>query len=106
MGWARLLANGSGELPSLSQFKTISDNIVSVSTTCTKSAEEPPNGPVSSSDPRLGSYVRNVSDPVINGDLPHALQVAWAVVTYQLQGLATSYNGAIATWALIAGGQR
>ena len=48
------------------------------------------------------AFVRNVSDPVINGDLPLALQTAWAVVTYQLQGLETSYNGAIATWALIA----
>lgn len=47
-------------------------------------------------------FVRNVSDPVINGDLPRPLQTAWAVVTYQRQGLWTSYNGAIATWALIA----
>lgn len=48
------------------------------------------------------AFVRNVSDPVINGDLPSELQTAWAVVTYQRQGLMTSYNGAIATWALIA----
>lgn len=50
-------------------------------------------------------FVRNVSDPVINGDLPRRLQVAWAVLTYQLQGFFTSYNGAIATWAMIAGTQ-
>ncbi|MDQ3763065.1 MAG: hypothetical protein M3460_15880 [Actinomycetota bacterium] len=48
------------------------------------------------------AFVRNVSDPVINGDLPRQLQTAWAVVTYQRQGLLTSYNGAIASWALIA----
>ena len=48
------------------------------------------------------AFIRNVSDPVINGDLPRQLQTAWAVVTYQRQGLLTSYNGAIATWALIA----
>lgn len=47
-------------------------------------------------------FVRNVSDPVLNGDLHNELQVAWAVVTYQRLGLLTSYNGAIGTWALIA----
>lgn len=47
-------------------------------------------------------FVRNVSDPVINGELHSDLQTAWAVVTYQRLGLLTSYNGAIATWALIA----
>lgn len=53
-------------------------------------------------DPVSYGFVRNVSDPVINGDLPRDLQTAWAVVTYQRLGLLTSYNGAIATWALIA----
>jgi nucleoside phosphorylase len=48
-------------------------------------------------------FLRNVSDPVINASLPPYLQTAWAVVTYQLQGLYTSYNSAIATWAMIAG---
>jgi hypothetical protein len=47
-------------------------------------------------------FVRNVSDPVINGRLPEALQSAWAVTTYYKRGVHTSYNGAIATWALIA----
>lgn len=48
-------------------------------------------------------FLRNVSDPVINGLLPRELQTAWAVMTYQLKGLYTSYNSAIATWAMIAG---
>lgn len=48
------------------------------------------------------AFIRNVSDPVINGDLPYELQTAWAVLTYDRQGLETSYNGSIATWALIA----
>ena len=47
-------------------------------------------------------FVRNISDPVINGALPRGLQTAWAVVTYQTKGLFTSYNGALATWAMIA----
>lgn len=48
-------------------------------------------------------FVRNVSDPVITGDLAPPLQVAWAVVTYQRLGLLTSFNSAIGTWAMIAG---
>lgn len=48
-------------------------------------------------------FLRNVSDPVINGALPRNLQMAWAVVTYQMKGLYTSYNSAIGTWAMIAG---
>jgi hypothetical protein len=48
-------------------------------------------------------FVRNVSDPVITGELARPLQVAWAVITYQRLGLLTSYNSAIGTWAMIAG---
>ncbi len=48
-------------------------------------------------------FVRNVSDPVINGHLHPSLQTAWAVCTYQKSGLFTSFNGAVATWALLAG---
>lgn len=47
-------------------------------------------------------FVRNVSDPVINGQLPDSLQDSWAGYIYQEQGLYTSYNGALATWALLA----
>lgn len=48
-------------------------------------------------------FVRNVSDPVINGRLPASLQEAWAAFIYKELGLYTSYNGALATWALVAG---
>lgn len=47
-------------------------------------------------------FARNISDPVIIGELPPALQRAWAVVTYRRRGLFTSTNGALATWALVA----
>lgn len=47
-------------------------------------------------------FVRNVSDPVINGDLPDSLQDSWAGYIYREQGLYTSFNGALATWALLA----
>ena len=49
-------------------------------------------------------FVRNVSDPVINGDLPCPVQETWAAYIYQQRGLYMSYNGALATWAAIAGG--
>lgn len=52
--------------------------------------------------PRYG-FVRNLSDSVINGQLPPRLGTAWAVLTYQMKGLYTSFNGAVATWAMIAG---
>jgi nucleoside phosphorylase len=47
-------------------------------------------------------FVRNVSDPVLDGRLPRPLQAAWAVMTYRKLGLLTSFNGAIATWAVLA----
>ena len=49
--------------------------------------------------------VRNVSDPVINGDLPtepHNMQTHWAVWFYEEYGYWTSVNSAIVTWAMIA----
>lgn len=52
-------------------------------------------------------FLRNISDPVITGHIqdhfPRELQTGWALLTYQTRGLYTSYNGAIATWAMIAG---
>jgi len=48
-------------------------------------------------------FVRNVSDPVIDARLPKEVQNAWAGYIYQERGLFTSYNGALAAWALIAG---
>jgi hypothetical protein len=53
--------------------------------------------------------VRNVSDPLINADLPtHAditrnMQAVWAVWFYEAYGYWTSVTGALATWGIIAG---
>lgn len=52
--------------------------------------------------------VRNMSDPVINGDLPAKQyhlneQTTWAVGFYTAYGYYTSVNGAIASWAVVAG---
>lgn len=47
-------------------------------------------------------FIRNVSDPVINGHMPYDLQNSWAEYIYQERGLYTSFNGALAAWAVIA----
>lgn len=53
--------------------------------------------------------MRNVSDPLINADLPtHAditrnMQAVWAVWFYEAYGYWTSVTGALATWGIIAG---
>lgn len=49
------------------------------------------------------AFVRNISDPVINGDLDEQVQIMWAVWFYKQYGIQTSFNGALATWAMIAG---
>ena len=59
-------------------------------------------------DPPHWAVVRNMSDPVINGDLPAKEfhlneQTTWAVGYYTAYGLYTSICGALATWGLIAG---
>lgn len=51
--------------------------------------------------------VRNMSDPVINGNLPAKQfhlneQTTWAVGFYTAYGYYTSINGAIASWAVVA----
>lgn len=52
--------------------------------------------------------IRNVSDPLINGNLPTGpptalnMQAHWAVWFYEAFGYWTSVNSAIATWAQIA----
>jgi nucleoside phosphorylase len=48
-------------------------------------------------------FIRNISDPIVDARLPRGLQTAWAVYTYQSCGLYTSFNSALATWAVIAG---
>jgi len=46
-------------------------------------------------------FVRNVSDPVQNADLPVSVQGDWGGVIYRTYGLYTSYNGALVAWAAI-----
>jgi len=60
-------------------------------------------------DPPRWAIVRNLSDPMINGDLPTSkvkaldMQAHWAVWYYEAFGYWTSTMGALATWAIIAG---
>jgi hypothetical protein len=54
------------------------------------------------------AIVRNMSDPVINGELPAKEfhlneQTTWAVGFYTAYGVYTSIIGAITTWAIITG---
>jgi nucleoside phosphorylase len=59
-------------------------------------------------DPPRWGIVRNMSDPMINGDLPTEptrldMQAHWAVWYYEAFGYWTSVTGALATWAIVAG---
>jgi nucleoside phosphorylase len=47
--------------------------------------------------------VRNISDPVQNVALPPAFQSHWGQAVYDAYGFYTSYNGAIAAWAILSG---
>ncbi len=54
----------------------------------------------------FGSF-RNISDPVINANIPcskptHTIQKGWSAKIYSTFGFYSSYNGAIAAWAAIA----
>lgn len=55
------------------------------------------------------AFVRNISDPIVRvraGDgerLSEAVRGDWSGLIYQSFGLHTSHNGALATWATIAG---
>lgn len=52
-------------------------------------------------------FVRNISDPVQNAALPQKVQGNWGSTIYSTYGLYTSYNGALATWAIVnAQGQK
>jgi nucleoside phosphorylase len=58
--------------------------------------------------PPCWASVRNMSDPVINGDLPSKEyrlneQTSWAVGYYTAYGVWTSVMGALTTWGIIAG---
>jgi nucleoside phosphorylase len=48
------------------------------------------------------AFVRNISDPAQSASLPAPVQGHWGQAVYDVFGLYTSYNGAIATWALIS----
>jgi nucleoside phosphorylase len=59
-------------------------------------------------NPPKWAVIRNMSDPVINGDLPTKEfhlneQTTWAVGYYTAYGHSTSIIGALATWGVIAG---
>jgi len=47
-------------------------------------------------------FVRNVSDPVQNDALPAEIQGNWGSAVYDAYGFYTSYNGAVAAWAILA----
>ena len=47
-------------------------------------------------------FVRNVSDPVQSAALPAQVQGNWGSAVYDAYGFYTSYNGAVAAWAMLA----
>jgi nucleoside phosphorylase len=47
-------------------------------------------------------FVRNISDPVQNGALPAKIQGDWGSFVYEAYGFYTSYNGALAAWAILS----
>ena len=48
-------------------------------------------------------FVRNVSDPVQSAALPAEIQGNWGSAVYDTYGIYTSFNGALAAWAMLAG---
>lgn len=47
-------------------------------------------------------FVRNISDPVQAAGLPPKVQGNWGSAVYDVYGFYTSYNGALAAWAMLA----
>lgn len=47
-------------------------------------------------------FVRNVSDPAQAAGLPAKVQGNWGGAVYDVYGFYTSYNGALAAWAMLA----
>jgi nucleoside phosphorylase len=45
--------------------------------------------------------IRNISDPIQNAELPEKFQGNWGEAIYTAYGMYTSYNGAIAAWAVL-----
>ena len=48
------------------------------------------------------AFVRNISDPVQNTALPASAQGHWGSAVYDAYGFYTSFNGAVAAWALLS----
>ena len=48
-------------------------------------------------------FVRNVSDPVQSAALPAEVQGSWGSAVYDAYGFYTSFNGAVAAWAVLVG---
>jgi hypothetical protein len=46
-------------------------------------------------------FVRNISDPAQSASLPAEAQAHWGQTIYDCYGFYTSYNGALAAWAMI-----
>lgn len=46
-------------------------------------------------------FVRNISDPIQNADLPLTVQGNWGGTIYDAYGFYTSYNSALVTWAIV-----
>jgi hypothetical protein len=46
-------------------------------------------------------FVRNVSDPVQSAALPAEIQGNWGSAVYDAYGIYTSFNGALAAWAML-----
>jgi nucleoside phosphorylase len=46
--------------------------------------------------------LRNISDPIQNAQLPETSQGNWGEAIYTAYGIYTSYNGAIAAWAVLS----
>jgi hypothetical protein len=47
-------------------------------------------------------FIRNLSDPAQNAALPAGVQGGWGSAVYDAYGFYTSYNGAVAAWAMLA----
>jgi hypothetical protein len=46
-------------------------------------------------------FVRNLSDPVQNSTLPAKTEGDWGSAIHDAYGFYTSYNGAVAAWAML-----
>ncbi|MDH5327169.1 MAG: hypothetical protein OEZ68_18355 [Gammaproteobacteria bacterium] len=49
------------------------------------------------------TFIRNISDPLVTGGLPDHVRDDWSSLIYEAFGLYSSFNGALACWAVLAG---